>query len=181
MFLRRELKYLICQRRALWLTEAPDALAGQLLDLHVRLSGMPDQTPADRLRRRQVGNAISRLQYSLAIDFGLSRGWTLTMADFSPAVLANRKAHGGYNDNGWWSFVDHTFWYRQGRYAAAVATHPYTVDGGYRTEAACWANNKKLSITYPADFPSWWLPGRTTLVLFTPMLPPAVRGSGRTA
>ena len=176
-----ELKSLLCQRRALWQDQAPNVLADHLLDLHAQLSGMPDTTPADRLHRRHVDRDISRLQYSLAIDFGLSRGWTLTMADFSPATLANRKAHGGCNDHGCWDFVDHTFWYRQGRHATAVATHPYAVDDRYRTEAARWAGVRNLSITYPADFPSWWLPGRTTLVLFTPMLPSAVPGSGRTA
>lgn len=181
MLSKSELKALICQRRARWQEQAPDALADRLLDLHARLSGMPNTTLADRLHRRHVDQDISRLQYSLAVDFGLSRGWTLTLTDFSPAVLADRKAGGGHDDHGCWGFTDHTFWYRQGRHAAAVATHPYAVDDRYRTEAARWASARKLSVTYPADFPSWWLPGRTTLVLFTPVLPLVLRGSGRTA
>ena len=171
MYSKYELQNLISQRRRLHLSETPDALANQLLDLLGQRSRMLREPAADRLRLHHMEKAISRLQYSLAIDFGLSRGWTLTMADFSPAVLAGRKAHGGYLPNGSWSFADHTYWYRQGRRAAAVATHPYDVDESYRTEAARWAAGKGLSITDPTDFPSWWLPGRTAFVLFTPVHP----------
>lgn len=152
--------------------EPPDVLAQGILDQFARLDAMPADTPRDRRFQQQVGLEISRLRYCLAIDFGLRRGWTLSRTDFAPSVLAKGKLHGGWQTpEEWWSFTDHTYWYRRDRRAVAVATHPYTVTPCYRAEAGLWAETKGLTIDYPGDFPSWWVPGRTTLVLFTARSP----------
>ena len=88
-----EIKFLINQRRKLYQSEAPENLANQLLDQIKKIGGMPRETVSDRLRLQDMDRTISRLQYCLAIDFGLSRGWTLTLADFGPSALAVSYTH----------------------------------------------------------------------------------------
>ena len=73
-----------------------------------------------------------------------------------------------------WELVDHPFYYRKDRMASAVAAHPYgTFDAAKRQDIAAFAELKGLRTTWPEDFPSWCLPGRTTLVVYTPLTEPA--------
>jgi hypothetical protein len=71
-----------------------------------------------------------------------------------------------------WSghFVDHSYYFRMpSRNAAAFATNPYglhwTVD---HPAIRAFCKQRGLQATIPDDFPSWWYPRRTTLIVFTP-------------
>ena len=120
---------------------------------------------------------LRALQQRLAVLFGATRGWTLSRSDFTSAVLARRglfDGRGYYADLWPRDLVDHPFYYRKDRMASAVAAHLYgTFDAAKRQDIAALAELKGLRATWPEDFPSWWLPGRTTLVVYTPMTGPA--------
>jgi len=70
--------------------------------------------------------------------------------------------------------VDHGYFYRKDRKAAAVAAHLYgTFDAAKCQDAEATAALYGLRVTWPEDFPSWYLPGRTTLMVCTPLAEPA--------
>ena len=109
----------------------------------------------------------------LAVLFGERHGWRLSRTDFSPSVLAR---HGLFNGRGYhvdpWprEIVDHGYFYREDRKAAAVAAHLYgTFDVAKRQDTEATAALYGLRVTWPEDFPSWYLPGRTTLIICTPL------------
>lgn len=120
---------------------------------------------------------LRTLQQRLAVLFGATRGWTLSRSDFTAAVLARRGLFDGRGTcaDPWpRELIDHPFYYRKDRMASAVAAHLYgTFDATKRQNIAALAELKGLRATWPEDFPSWWLPGRTTLVVYTPMTGPA--------
>jgi len=115
---------------------------------------------------------LRTLQQRLAVLFGANRGWTLSRSDFTLAVLAWRGLFDcrDYYAEPWpREPVDHPFYYRKDRMASGVAAHLYgTFDAAKRQDIAAFAELKGLRTTWPEDFPSWWLPGRTTLVVYTP-------------
>ena len=120
---------------------------------------------------------LRTLQQRLAVLFGATRGWALSRSDFTAAVLARRGLFDGrgYSAEPWpRELVDHPFYYRKDRMASAVAANLYgTFDAAKRQDIAAFAELKGLRTTWPQDFPSWWLPGRTTLVVYTPLTGPA--------
>jgi hypothetical protein len=103
-------------------------------------------------------------QHRLASDFGAARGWRISNSDFGITALSRGGVRGGKD---WWCapprpVFDHSWFYRVGRRAAAIATHPYVVD-----EAACreYAAAIGLTVEFP-DYPSWWFPGHTVFALY---------------
>jgi len=113
----------------------------------------------------------------LAVVFGERHGWHLSRSDFSPSVLARRGLFNGrgYNVDPWpRALVDHGYFYRKDRKAAAVAAHLYgTFDAAKRQDTEDTAALYGLRVNWPEDFPSWYLPGRTTLVVCRPLAGPA--------
>ena len=109
--------------------------------------------------------------------FGERHGWHLSKSDFSPSVLARRGLFNGrgYHVDPWpRELVDHGYFYRRDRKAAAVAAHLYgTFDAAKRQDTEATASLYGLRVTWPEDFPSWYLPGRTTLIVCTPLAEPA--------
>jgi hypothetical protein len=112
-------------------------------------------------------------QYRLATDFGAARGWRLSDARFTLRVIAEGKQHDGgrlfdryrnpnagdFHDN-----FDHPYYYRNNRRAAAIAAHLYNYPGN-RLACERLAGAFGLRFEVP-DFPSWWNPGSTTLVVY---------------
>ncbi|WP_295049572.1 hypothetical protein [uncultured Paracoccus sp.] len=113
----------------------------------------------------------------LAVLFGERHGWHLSRSDFSPSVLARRGLFNGrgYHVDPWpHALVDHGYFYRKDRKAAAVAAHLYgDFDAAKRQDTEATAALYGLRVTWPEDFPSWYLPGRTTLIVCTPLAGPA--------
>jgi hypothetical protein len=154
-------------------TPAPDidteALIGEILETIDRLAIWPD--PQMWLRQWRY-RRLRWLKDRLAVEFGRRRGWQMTRSGFQPSVLARRGTRNGYRDFAdRWQFTDHTYRYKIGRHAAGIATHPYDVDDRFRDGARRWAEQCGIRVEFPTDFPSWWYPGRTTLVVFTPLAP----------
>lgn len=112
----------------------------------------------------------------LAVLFGERHGWHLSKSAFSPSVLARRGLFNGrgYHVDPWpRELVDHGYFYRKDRMAAAVAAHLYgTFDAAKRQDTEATAALHGLRVTWPEDFPSWYLPGRTTLIVCTPLAGP---------
>ena len=115
--------------------------------------------------------ALDRTQPGLPLKKGRAR------SDFTAVVLARRGLFDGrgYYAEPWpRELVDHPFYYRKDRMASTVAAHLYgTFDAAKRQDIAAFAELKGLRTTWSEDFPSWWLPGRTTLVVYTPLTGPA--------
>ena len=113
----------------------------------------------------------------LAVLFGERHGWRLSRSGFSPSVLARRGLFNGrgYHVDPWpHELADHGYFYRKDRKAAAVAAHLYgTFDAAKRQDTEATAALCGLRMTWPEDFPSWYLPGRTTLMVCTPLAGPA--------
>lgn len=113
----------------------------------------------------------------LAVLFGERHGWHLSKSAFSPSVLARRGLFNGrgYHVDPWpRELVDHGYFYRKDRMAAAVAAHLYgDFDAAKRQDTEATAALYGLRVTWPEDFPSWYLPGRTTLMVCTPLAGPA--------
>lgn len=154
-------------------TPAPDidteALVGEILETIDRLAIWPN--PQIWLRQWRY-QRLRWLKDRLAVEFDRRHGWRMTRSLFRPSVLARRGTRNGYCDfTDRWRFTDHTYSYKIGHYAAGIATHPYDVDDRFRYDARRWAEPRGLRVEFPTDFPSWWYPGRTTLVVFTPLAP----------
>ena len=113
----------------------------------------------------------------LAVLFGERHGWHLSKSAFSPSVLARRglfNGRGNHVDPWPRELVDHGYFYRKDRKAAAVAAHLYgDFDAAKRHHTEATASLYGLRVTWPEDFPSWYLPGRTTLIICTPLAGPA--------
>ena len=104
----------------------------------------------------------------LALDFAESRGWTLSRSDFVLAALARGGVHGGYLPYPYdhHTTMDHSYYFRRNRRAAAIAAHLY--EGAFlANRARCEALAAALGLTLELpDYPSWYYPGATTLVLY---------------
>ena len=113
----------------------------------------------------------------LAVLFGERHGWHLSKSAFSPSVLARRglfNGRGNHADPWPRELVDHGYFYRKDRKAAAVAAHLYgDFDAAKRHHTEAKAALCGLRVIWPEDFPSWYLPGRTTLIVCTPLSGPA--------
>ena len=135
------------------------------------------------LREEKRYPRISALQQDLhatrqrlAVLFGERHGWHLSRSDFSPSVLARRGLFNGrgYHVDPWpRELIDHGYFYRKDRKAAAVAAHLYGIfDAAKCQDTEDTAALYGLRVTWPEDFPSWYLPGRTTLIVCTPLAEP---------
>ena len=70
----------------------------------------------------------------------------------------------------------YTFRHRDGS-PAAIAGHVYNGDReDVRRDLQLKADGAGMILSFPTDLPSWWFPGRTTLVLFVPADAGAARG-----
>jgi len=105
-----------------------------------------------------------------AIEFGKDRGWKLSDAPFSLQTLARRGVSGdSYWQNRPTQIIDHSDFYRVNRRAAAIVSHTYLQGDDYGLEMAqeC-ADNFGLVFEWIGTEQSWYYPGRTSLVVFTP-------------
>lgn len=111
---------------------------------------------------------LAALRHRMAMDFGRARGWALTSRPFDVTALSGRRRV----DRGRLAKVDWPRAYAEGasRYVAGgrpvgLAAHLHAASSGERRSAAAWARSNGLAASFP-DSPSWFMPGRTAVVLF---------------
>lgn len=111
------------------------------------------------------------VQNELAAEYGHRRGWLHSTRDYSVRALIEGKVHARIN----WDLpriklplFDHPYFYRDARRRAiALVSHVYTrLTDEAKTEALKQAETMGLTVEFPDDFPSWWSPGRTALVVY---------------
>jgi len=114
--------------------------------------------------RRRLHESTRSHQNALAAEFGARHGWMIGPA-FSVRTLREGARTTGrlYDTRGGWdqAFTDHPFFYRSNGRAAALAAHLFGSTAG----ADEWAASVGL-VVRRSNFPSWWYPGRTTLIVF---------------
>ena len=131
----------------------PAELAAEILGLVSRPIRSAEQ---ERLRDLRV---------QLCAVFAAEHGWVSARRDFTLEALINGRVWAPYELLRESLLFDHPFYFRCARKrAAAIAAHLYDWDSRER-EARAFAAKKGLAIEAP-QFPSWWFPGRTTLVLW---------------
>ncbi len=124
------------------------------------------------LHSRMLHDQLSEIQVALAAEFGRRRGWLRARHQFTPAALQFARMHSfkrwPNSDEQWpYPFFDHSYWYRTpDRRAAAVVVHLYNLTDALEAQAQAWAVAHRLQVTFPVDFPSWWNPGGTRLVVY---------------
>jgi hypothetical protein len=108
--------------------------------------------------------AAEKQKRRLAIELGRRMGgWTWNPRDYSACEL-----HGGRDRNYLRDLPphhDHGSGYRLGRRPVATVIQPYDYTDTMGAEMKVWAAQHDLLFLTP-DYPSWWLPRRTTLCLF---------------
>jgi hypothetical protein len=150
----------------------PWTIAGLIADA-LRTQQTEASRRAPRYRLQLLQEEIGKLR-SLLIDiFAERHDWRPSQAWFTPSMLAKRGvAYHPWRDRPDWSggFIDHGQCFRTpDRRAAAFASNPYglrwTTDD---PDIRAFCERFRFSAAIP-DFPSWWFPGRTTLIVFTPL------------
>lgn len=119
---------------------------------------------ASHAARRERQNRIEGHQQAIWNSYSACRGWSKAPKQFPLSALARMRIA----DEDWKrEFTDHrSFWTLDGR-PYAVAAHLYGCDDHVREAAEAWAASRGLRAAFPDDFPSWWYPGRTTLIEIT--------------
>jgi hypothetical protein len=137
-------------------------------EVHERLNTilklMSDWDKASHTVQRERHSQIQEQQKAISDSYGARRGWREASKRFPLSALARLRVA----DEDWeQEFTDHrSFWTLHDR-PFAVAAHLYGCDDRVRDAACAWAASRGLQATFPVDFPSWWYPGRTTLIELT--------------
>jgi hypothetical protein len=129
--------------------------------------------------RLRIYDEQNELAMMLAVEFGRRHGWQVSGRPFTIRQLRTQSYKTGDDDEddsfGHDAIFDHPYYYREsrGRYLpAALAVHVYDIRY-HRKEIAAFAANHglKARVVPEKEFPSWWYPGRTRLVLYLPPRP----------
>lgn len=153
---------------ALWGSHMLDAAIDEIRELIEQAQNAPENE--ERIRRVLRQDRIGRLMQRMAKQFGRRHGLYLASRCFTLEQLAARtrsKTVRSRIERGAFNITAHAFFYcdRSGR-PAAIAAHLYDwPNAGPEIETSCLT----LGLRYEAviDFPSWWYPGKTQLVLYT--------------
>jgi hypothetical protein len=110
------------------------------------------------------------MECALSAEFARRHGWR----ECGPFGISALSGIAQDPELTWWErrladdfpypFADHGYFYRadDGR-PAALAVHLYDAEP---EKVTTWAAEHGLQATFPTDFPSWWYPGWTTLVVY---------------
>lgn len=150
----------------------PWTIAELIADIIRAQQKAPRQVPRHRLQILQ--DEICRLRGLLIGIFAEQNGWRHSKSWFTPSMLTRRGvSYSPWQSGPDWSapFIDHSYCFRTpDRRAAAFATNPYglnwTVD---HPAIRAFCELYQLGVAIPRGFPTWWYPGRTTLIVFTPL------------
>lgn len=136
----------------------------------------------DRSSYRAAWHLFNELQVRCAEHFASINGWRRVEGEFGIKQLRERKRSTSFRARclaideyrGGFPELDHPYWYKaiaNGRAAgaAALVSQPYGFcDGEPRDRSKLVAKYEALGLlaSFP-HYPSWWYPGRTSLVLVT--------------
>lgn len=134
-------------------------------------------TPEIQRRRQQRIEAIvsRERQNAEAISFGRRHGWVMTSRHKGFGVLTLSRGcvrvispkWGGWDRDTNHRAFNHPYFYRwRNQRAAAIVSHPYHCDVEMRQSCREFAMANGLKVEFPDEL-SWWVPGDTTLVLWT--------------
>ena len=143
-------------------------VAGEILEL------IESQHDGDHSPRKQA--MIEHLQDQMATEFGKLRGWKRSKARLRRGNMRTMEEESIFGDLQGMPRVDHpwAYWCPETR-RHIVASHDYDCDARRQADNAAFAARNNLIVEYPGDFPSWWYPGSTTLVLWRQIVKPANR------
>jgi hypothetical protein len=102
--------------------------------------------------------------------FAIKNNWIPTDKWFPVKVLEREKWRTSPQIDDWPGFLTKPYWFRYpDKRAAAVAAHLYDTTLAEHSAASIerWAWQHGLRAQWPKDFPSWWYPGRTQLLVIT--------------
>lgn len=143
------------------LSKHEDEVRLQQLEQSKPQIALTNELQAIRREMTRRGQHDATAKRILAERFGELHDWHLAFKPFSLDDLANRSTQSNFKG----SPGDHPYYYRKKAKpyrASAIALHEYNWE---QTELAAHNGLRTQTVT---DFPSWWYPGRTTLVLITP-------------
>ena len=154
----------------------PEGVADRIASLIEAAPRMPaDPTPRQRLDHHKAVQAHAAALASdrtwMVREFARRHGWWHRRDDhFTRAMLTEQRRRRRPSDGDYRGWSDHDYFLRDAEGApAAVVGHPYDLSTVERRVAlARGADAYGLRVTFPDDFPSWWYPGRTAIVLFEP-------------
>jgi len=116
-----------------------------------------------QFKKERLHSQIQDLTRHAAAEFGRLHRWHLSAQLFPLSELATCSADIQITRQ----LFDHAYYYRDsGGRPVAIAVHLYDwPDVGPDVEMFC----EKAGLRYdaPADYPSWWYPGWTQLVIYT--------------
>ena len=158
--------------------QTPEGVADRIAALIEATPKPPaDPTPRQRLDHLKTvqahAAALAADRSWMVREFARRTGWRHRRGDhFTRAMLAEGRKRRGVGDRDFLGWSDHDYFLRDANgIPVAVAGHPYDVEApGRRADYERSAAAHGLVVTFPTDFPSWWFPGRTTLVLFRPAM-----------
>ncbi len=149
----------------------PVEIAAEILSMIPNCPRTLDGSPsaADRRQRwkeiEQHTDHLTALKMRMVGLFGEQRGWRRARRHFNAIKLARRGRGYALLDDWPHCYADHAYFYLKDRQPVGVVAHPYDISAEEPRGVHEWAAREGLKASFP-DFPSWWYPGRTSLVLF---------------
>ena len=105
------------------------------------------------------------MQHQLAVAFGERNGWRLSKQYFALSELATLGTEEDIRRTYRLRYLDHPCYFREGQRPAAIAAHLYKGRSS-NEEIAAFAARLGIVAEAIADFPSWYYPSATRLVLY---------------
>lgn len=125
--------------------------------------------------QRRARDSIAEAQRLLADGFARRHGMVVACRDhWSPGALARGPGFNGRNPSRWTREVcDHPYFMRYGGAQgkrAAVAAHLYGTRNADQIRETCrrFADAHNLIVSFPTEWPSWYYPDTTVLVVYQP-------------
>lgn len=149
-----------------WRTEVDERI--ERIAEGLRLIHRAASQPGNYLAISRFNADVRKEQNAVALEFGKSREWNLSGREFNLTCLAAGRISRSLqcSDSAEYRLTDHHYCYRIHRRPVAIAAHLYDyADKEPEIIEAC----ARLGLIFevPKDFPSWWYPGESTLVVYT--------------
>ena len=123
--------------------------------------------PAASMQRAQANQLLILQHRDVLIDaYCKLRGWKLSKSSFCVGTLVRGRKFDNLNKPRPRT-LDHEWYFRDTHYGypIAIVGHEYCGDHEEtRARLIAAAKSGGYSVTFPTDFPSWWVPNMTTLV-----------------